>query len=63
MDLYENQNMAQVQATLFKLSGVAMKNGYNGPSIGVKIADENKRNMDEQKLREGRNIIGLQVGL
>ena len=53
--------MAQVLATLYKLSGVATKNGYTGPAIGVKIADQNIRDHDEQKLREGRNIIGLQV--
>lgn len=62
VDLYENQNMAQVLATMFKLSGVAQKNGFNGPQIGVKIADKNQRDFDEQKLREGRNVIGLQMG-
>lgn len=62
VDLYEDQNMAQVQSTLYKLSGASMKNGYSGPQIGVKIASENKRNMDEEKLREGRNVIGLQMG-
>jgi len=38
-----------------------MKKGYDGPGIGVKIADKNVRGHDEQKLREGRNVIGLQV--
>nr|XP_018667130.2 rac guanine nucleotide exchange factor B-like [Ciona intestinalis] len=61
VDLYEGGNLGQVQATLYKLSSVAMKNGM-GEGIGVKIADENKRNFDEQKTREGRNIIGLQMG-
>ena len=61
MDLYENQNMAQVLTTLYKLSAVADKKGYPVPAIGAKIATENKRDMDEQKLREGRNVIGLQV--
>ena len=53
--------MAQVLSTMYKLSGAAMKNGYNGPQIGVKIADQNIRDHDEAKMREGRNIIGLQV--
>uniref|UniRef100_H2XQR2 Transgelin n=3 Tax=Ciona intestinalis TaxID=7719 RepID=H2XQR2_CIOIN len=61
VDLYEGGNLGQVQATLYKLSSVAMKNGM-GEGIGVKIADENKRNFDEQKTREGRNVIGLQMG-
>ena len=47
--------------TMYKLSGVATKKGFDGPAIGVKIADENIRERDEQKLREGRNVIGLQV--
>ena len=59
--MYEDQNMAQVLATMYKLSGAAMKNGYNGPQIGVKIADKNVREQDEEKLRQGRNVIGLQV--
>jgi len=46
---------------MYKLSGVATKKGFDGPAIGVKIADENIRERDEQKLREGRNVIGLQV--
>ncbi|XP_078484319.1 uncharacterized protein LOC100186381 [Ciona intestinalis] len=61
VDLYEGGNLGQVQSTLYKLSSVAKKNGM-GDGIGVKIADENKRNFDEQKTREGRNIIGLQMG-
>ena len=59
--MYEDQNMAQVLTTMFKLSAVATKKGYDGPQIGVKIADKNVREYDEQKLREGRNVIGLQV--
>lgn len=48
---------------MFQLSSKAISKGYGGPSIGVKMADKNVRNHDEQKLREGRNIIGLQVCL
>uniref|UniRef100_H2ZDY9 Transgelin n=1 Tax=Ciona savignyi TaxID=51511 RepID=H2ZDY9_CIOSA len=62
VDLYEAGNLAQVQTTMFKLSSTAHKNGFGGPQIGVKIADENKRHFDDQKTREGRNVIGLQMG-
>lgn len=62
VDLYEGQNMAQVLTTLRKLSTVALTKGFAGPHIGVKMAKENKRDHDEQKLREGRNVIGLQMG-
>jgi len=62
VDLYEMQNMSQVLTTLRKLSTVALSKGFSGPHIGVKLAEKNVRNHDEQKLREGRNVIGLQMG-
>lgn len=62
VDLYEAGNMMQVYFCLIQLSSHALTKGYHGPSIGVKLADKNERNFDEQKLREGRNVIGLQMG-
>lgn len=63
VDLYEQQNMAQVLSTIYKLDSAAQKKGYStGATIGVKIADKNVRNHDEAKLKEGRNVIGLQMG-
>jgi len=62
VDLYENQNMMQVYFCLIQLSSVSITKGFQGPSCGVKLADSNKRNFDEDKLREGRNVIGLQMG-
>nr|CAB3262999.1 uncharacterized protein LOC100186381 [Phallusia mammillata] len=62
VDLYEGGNLSQVQVALYKLSSIATANGYEGPTIGVKVADKNVRDLDEQKLREGRNVIGLQMG-
>ena len=49
--------------TIFKVGGMAKKKGFAGPCIGVKVADQNKRNFSEEKLREGQGIIGLQVKL
>lgn len=60
--LYEKTNMPQVQATLYKLGSAAQNNGYPGPVIGVKVAQTNKRHFQEDQLREGRSIIGLQMG-
>merc|ERR1719215_1623340 len=37
-DLYECQNMSQVQTTLYAVSSVSKTKGYAGPSIGVSIA-------------------------
>jgi len=62
VDLYEGQNMSQVFLTLIQLSSLSYSKGFDGPSIGVKLADKNQRAFDEQKLREGRNVIGLQMG-
>uniref|UniRef100_F6Y516 Calponin-homology (CH) domain-containing protein n=1 Tax=Ciona intestinalis TaxID=7719 RepID=F6Y516_CIOIN len=60
VDLYEGGNLGQVQSTIFKVGAEAKNRGLHG--IGVKKAEENKRVFDEQKMREGRNIIGLQMG-
>lgn len=62
MSLYEGKNIPQVMVTMYKLGATAQKNGYDGPVIGVKPSEENKRSFEEQKLREGRAIIGLQMG-
>ena len=40
----------------------AQKNGYNGPTLGVKLAEENKREFTEDQLRAGESVIGLQAG-
>ena len=40
----------------------AQKNGYDGPVIGVKMAEENKREFTEEQLTEGKKVIGLQYG-
>ena len=40
----------------------AQKNGYEGPVIGVKMAEENKRQFTEEQLAEGKKVIGLQYG-
>lgn len=60
-DLFENTNLTQVQSTLLALAGVAKSKGDKG-TIGVKYADRQERKFNPEKLREGRNIIGLQMG-
>ncbi|KAK6975928.1 hypothetical protein BgiMline_022318, partial [Biomphalaria glabrata] len=40
----------------------APKVGYNGPSLGVKEADENPRNFSPETLNAGQSVIGLQMG-
>ncbi|XP_039247802.2 transgelin-2-like [Styela clava] len=63
VNIRDNQNMSQVLSTLLALANVAKARGVDGDlSIATKIAQENPREFDEQTQREGRNIIGLQMG-
>ncbi|KAF7465574.1 Hypothetical predicted protein [Marmota monax] len=60
-DLFENTNHTQVQSTLLALASMAKTKG-NKVNVGVKYAEKQERKFEPQKLREGRNIIGLQMG-
>ena len=44
------------------MSQQAKKNGYSGPTIGVKLADKNERKFTEEQIAEGNRVIGLQYG-
>merc|ERR1711988_1535312 len=61
-DLYENKNLYTVVDNLFSLGGMAQKKSWEGPALGVKVASENKRNFDEDTLKAGQSMIGLQYG-
>lgn len=60
-DLFENTNHTQVQSTLIALASQAKTKG-NNVGLGVKYAEKQQRRFQPEKLREGRNIIGLQMG-
>jgi len=59
--LFESTNLPSVQRCLFAVGGVAKKQGFT-PCIGVKVADENKRQFDEATLRAGDAIASKQMG-
>jgi len=61
-DLYENKNLYMVVDNLYSLGGMAQKKSWEGPALGVKVASENKRNFDEDTLKAGQSMIGLQYG-
>lgn len=61
-DLYERKNLYMVVNCLFALGGLAKKKGFTGPTIGVKVAEENKRLFDKSTLDMGKTIISLQAG-
>lgn len=61
-DLYECKNLYMVVDCLYALGGMAQKKAFDGPVIGVKVAQENKRNFSESQLKASHQIIGLQYG-
>lgn len=62
-DLFENGNMTQVQTTLLALAGMAKTKGnHSSVDIGVKYAEKQERAFDEEKMKAGHCVIGLQMG-
>ncbi|CAG0921076.1 unnamed protein product [Notodromas monacha] len=61
-DLYEHRNLYMVVDCIFALGGLAQKFGFDGPVIGVKVSDENRRNFTREQLAASSKIIGLQYG-
>ncbi|KAK1795116.1 hypothetical protein P4O66_010298 [Electrophorus voltai] len=60
-DLFENGNMTQVQTTLLALASMAKTKGLDTKvDIGVKYADKQERHFDEEKMKAGQCVIGLQ---
>ena len=60
MDLYEGENIPQAINGIHALGRKVGSNG--GPGLGPKEAKVNKREFTEEKLQEGKGIIGLQMG-
>ncbi|XP_061797613.1 calponin-2 [Nerophis lumbriciformis] len=62
-DLFENGNMTQFQTTMLALASMAKTKGsHSRVDIGVKYADKQKRTFDEEKMKAGQCVIGLQMG-
>ncbi|XP_068197110.1 calponin-2 [Antennarius striatus] len=62
-DLFENGNMTQVQTTLLALASMAKTKGcHSNVDIGVKYADKHERMFDDEKMKAGQCVIGLQMG-
>jgi hypothetical protein len=60
VDLYEAENMPQVVNGIHALGRKAKKNGK--PGLGPDESTANKRQFDEDQLKAGKGIIGLQMG-
>ncbi|XP_055906497.1 muscle-specific protein 20 [Eupeodes corollae] len=62
-DLFERRNIPQVTLCLYSLGRLTQKHPeYNGPSLGPKMADENKRTFTEEQLRAHNAELNLQMG-
>jgi len=61
-DLYEAKNLYIVVDNLFALGGMAQKVGFEGPPLGARVAQQNKREFDDNVLKAGQSVIGLQYG-
>ncbi|XP_055848744.1 muscle-specific protein 20 [Episyrphus balteatus] len=62
-DLFERRNIPQVTLCLYSLGRITQKHPeYNGPSLGPKMADENKRTFTEEQLRAHNAELNLQMG-
>ncbi|KAI1903855.1 hypothetical protein AGOR_G00031520 [Albula goreensis] len=66
VDLWEGKDLAAVQRTLMALGSLAVTKDdgcYRGdPNWFHRKAQENKREFSEEQLKEGQNVIGLQMG-
>ncbi|PIK59746.1 putative calponin-3-like isoform 1 [Apostichopus japonicus] len=61
-DLVENQDMATVQNAIWQLICQFRKKGGN-TKYGIKIADKNERDFDEETMKKGQTVIGLRWGV
>ncbi|KAM6959077.1 transgelin [Aplochiton taeniatus] len=66
VDLWEGKDLAAVQRTLSALGSLAVtkdEGTYRGdPNWFFKKAQENRRDFTDDQLKEGKNVIGLQMG-
>jgi hypothetical protein len=60
-DLFEGDNMVVVIDQIFCLGALSRKvDGFAGPYLGVKIADENKREFTAEQIIAGKQIVPQQ---
>jgi len=63
VDLWERKDISQVTNTIFALGRSTYRHPeWNGPWLGPKPSEENKRDFSEDVLIAGKTVIGLQAG-
>jgi hypothetical protein len=51
--------MKAVVTNIYALGSTAQKLGFDGPTLGAKMATANKREFTEEQLNAGKNIVGV----
>ncbi|XP_076138748.1 transgelin isoform X1 [Alosa pseudoharengus] len=66
VDLWEGKDLASVQRTLMAVGSIAVSNedgSFKGnPDWFFKKAQENRRDFSDSQIKDGKNVIGLQMG-
>ncbi|XP_003737990.1 muscle-specific protein 20 [Galendromus occidentalis] len=63
VDLYERRNVPQVTQCLMAVGRACYFHPeFQGPYIGPKPSEENKRDFTDEQLRAGEGVINLQMG-
>lgn len=52
--LFDSQNLAAVQRTLFQVGSLAQKNGFSGCVIGARLSEKNKRDFTDEVLKQAQ---------
>ena len=61
VDLFEEKNLGQVVQCVHSLGGLAQRAGFSGPVLGVRVAQRNVREFDEETLAQGKSAVPLLV--
>ena len=62
-DLFERRNVQQVALSLYALGRYTQKHPeWQGPTLGPKMSDENKRTFTDEQLRAHEGELNLQMG-
>ncbi|CAL8112713.1 unnamed protein product [Orchesella dallaii] len=63
IDLCEKKDIGQVTGCIFALGRTTYRHPeYQGPSLGPRPAEENKREFSDEVIQAGKTVIGLQAG-
>jgi len=58
-DLFDQQNLANVVQTMYAVSAISRKHNFQGPFIGKKYAEANKRNFTAEQLAKSKSAVPM----